>query len=495
MPVELQEVSDVPIYGNDSNNVIYETAYSFEYYGLGGNDVFYAALNDWVSTGYGYYYPDDYFYGGSGSDTISYVLSGKKIIAHLGLGSVHRIHDGEVQSTDYLDSIENLTGTSYGDQITGSGADNILRGGGGSDNIDGAEGDDDVYGDSGNDTLDGGEGHDMVDGGTGADVVHGNDGHDSLYGRDGNDSLFGDDGHDRLEGGGGNDAIDGGEGIDTVVYTGSGDVTVDLWHGTASGAWGNDTLTDIEWVETGGGDDVVWGSFGSNRLSTGDGDDVVLALDGDDTVYAGTGADTVYGYEGEDFISGGSGNDVLWAGSDADTVYGEGGADKLKGEDGDDFLHGGDGADRLRGGDGLDTLVGGSHADVFEWLAGDNGFDVVSDFNMMEDRLWFGAGFFATEPVGAVDLGDVLIAVDAGPHALLVANTADQGWVNIAMLLNVDTNVLHQMIESESILPAPVVELGGVQQHDLMGTDLNDDPFAMGGGSRLLMANYDYGML
>jgi hypothetical protein len=86
--------------------------------------------------------------------------------------------------------------------------------------------------------------------------------------------------------------------------------------------------------------------------------------------------------------------------------------------------------------------------------------------------------------------------VDAGPHALLVANTADQGWVNIAMLLNVDANVLHQMIESESILPAPVVELGGVQQHDLMGTDLNDDPFAMGGGSRLLMmANYDYGML
>ncbi|KAB2861640.1 MAG: calcium-binding protein, partial [Bauldia sp.] len=232
--------------------------------------------------------------------------------------------------------------------------------------------------------------------------------------------------------------------------------------GTASGAWGNDTLTNIERVETGSGDDEVWGSFGSNQLTTGGGNDEVYALDGHDIVYAGSGNDTVYGYEGNDLVYAGTGNDIVWGGADGDTLYGEDGNDTLNGEAGDDVLSGGDGADRLRGGDGLDTINGGAGADVIAWQAGDSGQDTIAGFNLAEDQLWFDDGFFAVEPVGAVDLIDVLMVFDSGDHAMLAANTAEQGWTFIATLENVDAYALGQMIEDESILAPAVVNFGGV---------------------------------
>jgi Ca2+-binding RTX toxin-like protein len=193
----------------------------------------------------------------------------------------------------------------------------------------------------------------------------------------------------------------------------------------------------------------------------GGGNDTVLAFEGHDTVYAGSGADTIYGYDGNDTIYGGSGNDVLYGGGDADALFGESGADRMNGEGGNDDIFGGTGADRLRGGDGADTINGGSGADVIEWQAGDSGADTISGFNLAEDRLWFGAGYFNVEPVGAVDLSDVLTFFDAGPHALLAANTADQGWTVIATLNNVDAYALGQMIENETILAPAAVALGG----------------------------------
>jgi Ca2+-binding RTX toxin-like protein len=246
-----------------------------------------------------------------------------------------------------------------------------------------------------------------------------------------------------------------------VVYTGSGDVTVNLLWGTASGASGNDTLADIERVETGSGNDVVFGSIGSNRIETGGGNDTIYAFDGHDQVYAGTGHDTVYGYQGIDLIYGGTGNDTLWGGSDDDTIHGEDGADELKGEDGNDSLFGGTGADRIRGGDGNDTINGASGADIIQWQAGDNGMDTIGGFNLAEDKLWFGSGFFAQDPVGNVELSDVLIVFNSGDNAMLAANTADEGWTFIATLNNVNANVLDQLIEDETILADPVVNFGG----------------------------------
>jgi hypothetical protein len=60
-------------------------------------------------------------------------------------------------------------------------------------------------------------------------------------------------------------------------------------------------------------------------------------------------------------------------------------------------------ADRIRGGDGTDTINGGPGADVIEWQAGDGGAsvvtsDIISGFNLAEDRLWFGRAISRSTP-------------------------------------------------------------------------------------------------
>ena len=475
-----QEVEYLPVYGTVNNDIIIDTEYLTEFYGLQGNDVFMAAENDSYGFPGSYYFMDDYFYGGSGSDTISYQASDKKIMANLGTGIAHRIFQGQAQSTDYLDSIENLNGSNYNDTIYGSNGANLLRGLGGNDTILGLDGNDHVWGDSGNDTLDGGEGDDIVDGGSGNDAIDGGDGADTLNGGDGSDTieggnhddtinggghgdqLFGQSGSDRIEGGIGNDEIDGGTGIDTAVYTGSGDVTVNLLWSTASGAMGNDTLTSIEKVETGSGDDVVFGSNTGDQIKTGSGNDVVYALGGSDIVYGQGGNDSIFGYDGIDIVYGGTGNDMIGGGGDADTLHGENGNDAINGDDGSDFIMGGDGNDRLRGGDGLDTINGGAGADVIVWQAGDTGADLISGFDLGEDKLWFGSGFFAADPVGDVGLIDVLTVFDQGDDAVLAANTASAGWTVIATLVNVEAYELGQLIASENILAPAEVNFGGM---------------------------------
>ena len=233
MPQVPQEVQPATFYGTADNDIVFQNNFTFDYYGLGGDDVFFVDANDAIGPAGYYAYPDQYFFGGSGSDTMSYVLSDKAILANLGTGIAYRMFNGQAQSTHYLSSIENLTGSNFADTIYGSDGANLLRGGGGGDTIYGLDGDDHLWGDSGNDTVDGGEGDDTVDGGTGNDVLSGGDGADTVIGGDGadsleggaqndvlnggahNDTMLGDSGDDRLEGGSGNDTMDGGSGTDT----------------------------------------------------------------------------------------------------------------------------------------------------------------------------------------------------------------------------------------------------------------------------------------
>lgn len=102
--------------------------------------------------------------------------------------------------------------------------------------VDGAQ-----LGTLGNDTLTGAGGNDSIDG---------LDGNDTINGAGGNDLLFGGAGKDLLTGGAGNDRIDGGTNFDRSVYTdATGGITVDMLHGTVTGAGiGTDTLVDIEGV-------------------------------------------------------------------------------------------------------------------------------------------------------------------------------------------------------------------------------------------------------
>ncbi|WP_223521804.1 beta strand repeat-containing protein, partial [Pseudomonas sp. GL-B-19] len=176
-------------------------------------------------------------------------------------------------------------------------------------------------------TLTGTAGDDVLVAGTGNNVINAGDGNDVLTAGTGNNELHGGAGNDLLFSGIGNDLLDGGTGIDTANYAhATAGVTVDLNLATGqnTGGAGTDTLTGIENL------------VGSNLN------------------------DSLTGDNNSNIINGGLGDDIL------------------KGGGGDDFLI---------GGLGNNTLTGGAGADTFQWLKGNSGHDVVTDFTSGTDKL------------------------------------------------------------------------------------------------------------
>lgn len=156
----------------------------------------------------------DTFEGGTGRDTVAYSAATAGVSASL-LAKAGSL--GQAMG-DHYDSIENLTGSSYADQLSGDNDRNILRG---------LAGDDFIFGLDGNDTIDGGAGRDTIDGGRG---------------------------NDRITGGRGNDAMDGGLGWDTAIYSGkkadytithNADNSITVLN-LAGGADGVDVLLNVE---------------------------------------------------------------------------------------------------------------------------------------------------------------------------------------------------------------------------------------------------------
>ena len=215
--------------------------------------------------------------------------------------------DASSQTTPTLlisgDEGDKLIGGSAGDQLSGGAGNDILDGGLGNDFLAGGTGTDTAtYEDSttsvevdldagtavgegsGNDTL------------TAIENVQGTGFDDTLSGDGGVNRLDGGQGDDVLRGRGGNDVLVGGDGSDTASYDDvTSTVSVDLGAGTVSGTdVGSDTLSGIEKVVTGSGDDVLKGSSGDDTLDGGLGDDVFWATDGDDVILTGGGTDALY---------------------------------------------------------------------------------------------------------------------------------------------------------------------------------------------------------
>ncbi len=165
--------------------------------------------------------------------------------------------------------------------------------------------DDVMFGLAGADSLDGLTGDDYLHGGDGADTLYGREGADTLVGGDGNDMVYAGDDNDLLVGGAGNDALDGEGDEDTVDYSATYlGVSVDLDAGTASGAEiDNDTLTNIENVEGGSGNDSLTGDVFANTLVGNDGADDLDGGEGNDVIIGGEGADTLTGGGGQDLFS------------------------------------------------------------------------------------------------------------------------------------------------------------------------------------------------
>ena len=191
--------------------------------------------------------------GGGGSDTVSYenlelteeqmgLLGDNMIVMKLtnsgGLARIkHSSTSGEngeysAERDDFV-GIENITGSSYNDEITGNNSENTLKGGDGNDRLTGHMGDDKLDGGAGDDKLDGGAGVDTLMGGAGNDELDGGAGDDTLMGGAGNDELDGGAGDDMIYGGAGKDELTGGDGGDTFIFS------------PADGD-GIDTITDFE---------------------------------------------------------------------------------------------------------------------------------------------------------------------------------------------------------------------------------------------------------
>jgi hypothetical protein len=146
-----------------------------------------------------------------------------------------------------------------------------------------------INGGLGNDTLSGAGAQNLVDleGDDGNDVVTGGDSGDVVEGGNGDDTVDGGPGDDVIDGGPGNDHLIGGPGRDDADYFNEkASIRVDLAAGTESSADGNDTLTGLENVDAGAGDDVLLGDGNANTLNGGDGTDTADGRGGNDTIDA-----------------------------------------------------------------------------------------------------------------------------------------------------------------------------------------------------------------
>lgn len=181
----------------------------------------------------------------------------------------------------------------------------------------------------------------VVNGGTGNDVLRiaaHLSSSATLNGGAGNDVLSGDKEPDSFVGGAGFDTVDYSNRIVGVS------VILDAANGGEPGE--NDSLTGIEGVVGGNGNDTIVGNAGDNTLSGGPGNDTISGAAGNDVIHGDDGTDdlrgdagddSIYGDAGSDLISGGDGTDALFGGADSDTID--------PGAGSGDFVSGGDGID------------------------------------------------------------------------------------------------------------------------------------------------------
>lgn len=333
-----------------------------------------------------------------------------------------------------------MTGGSGNDVITGAdGYADTLSGGADNDTVSGSGGNDTINGGSGDDSLAGGAGTDTLsfDGGSAASVnletiapQNTNNGTDTISGFE---NVLGSTAGDTFTVTSAtlpaNNSFNGAGGSDTIVLSSfSAPISANLVAGTLSGTGvGSDTLTSIENVTAGSGNDTITGDANPNTLIGGSGDDIIVPGTGaiNDVVTCGDGTDTISFAgasavtidlaissgqntgNGTDTISQcekvvGSSFDDVFEGSSASNTFdgGAAGSDTVSyetatsnltidlvaktatgtGIGSDTFVSienavGGDGNDTFKGDAAANRLVGGDGNDVFEGGAGDDIID------------------------------------------------------------------------------------------------------------------------
>ena len=231
--------------GDDADNILS---------GGNGNDILTGGLGDDVLNGGGGG-AGDTLDGGEGTDTATYEDSTNRVDVNLLNGNA----SGAQATNDVFISIENLTGSNFGDTLRGNNADN---------------------------------------------QIDGSNGNDTLIGFNGDDVLLGGAGRDILSGGDGADDIDGGDGVDQARYNGSAEaVQINLLEGTATGGQAEgDTLTGIEGLFGSNHDDVLFGDGENNQFFGHNGNDTLAGNGGTNRLFGGAGEDTFVLSDGFAFV-------------------------------------------------------------------------------------------------------------------------------------------------------------------------------------------------
>ncbi|MDD5227242.1 MAG: hypothetical protein PHN45_00360 [Methylococcales bacterium] len=343
--------------------------------GKGDDKLLGGAGNDKLDGGVG----NDTLNGGAGVDTMSggdgddyyFVDNPKDVVTETNKNAKLGGNDTvEITYTYTLNkSIENLvltgqknidgTGNELPNNISGNSADNVLNGAAGDDNLFGNQGADTLFGGDGEDNLSGGGDDDVLNGGAGDDFLQGDAGSDTLDGGDGNDvGIF-------------NSAQSDYQITGSTDKDGNVQVVVKyIGHGIDEGT---DVLNNVEMIKF--GDDEALNVVDLPALLP---SDAIIGTDDADNLVGDEKDNRIDGKAGDDTISGGTGDDILNGGI------------------GNDVLNGDVGSDILKGGKGIDTLRGGADADIFKFVAGDNGdvpsatvFDTILDFESKSDVIDF----------------------------------------------------------------------------------------------------------
>jgi Ca2+-binding RTX toxin-like protein len=328
-------------------------------YGLGGDDTLVGSGSDDVlfgGDGADSVSGGIYLYGGSGNDALTATAGKSLSLLAGGSGDDTLNGNGNPYAFGaYFDASAPVTVN-----LLTSGPRNT--GGGGIDTLIGIH---NLEGSLFNDVLTGDNAGDLIIGISGTDTIYGGSGKDTIWG-DG--LLYGGGGNDTLRGGPANDTLDGGKGINTASYDNifpSVVVSLAIAGPQNTGGGGVDTLTHIQNLVGGFGDDSLTGDIHNNALSGGN---------GNDSLYGGGGNDTLDGGAGDDSLDGGTGINTA---SYADATAGVGvslassgpqatlgaGTDTLAniqsliGSHFNDTLEGSGGANTLDGGLGKDTVT------------------------------------------------------------------------------------------------------------------------------------------
>lgn len=152
---------------------------------------------------------------------------------------------------------------------------------------------------------------------TGNDELHGDQGYDILMGQQGDDRLYGGTGEDDLIGGhnviggiDGNDRIDGGADADVAI----GDNGTITRRRLPNGRWEQYPAPFVSTIR----DVQLWDDI--DRIG---GNDILLGSSGDDRLWGQRGNDTIDGGYGDDELIGGLGNDTMSGGFGQDTALGD----------------------------------------------------------------------------------------------------------------------------------------------------------------------------